>query len=131
MTYATRTDLAERYGSDELAQRESTLPPGAVDRALVDAAAEIYSYMAGRYNVPFSPVPDAIPKLACAIARYALLGEAATERSRKDYEDARAFLRDVQAGRARLEGAAPLAAASPAATVAIITGDRIFSREAR
>lgn len=131
MTYATRTDLEERFGAAGLTQRESMLATGAVARALADADAEIDSYLRGRYTTPLSPVPAALVKTACQIARYNLMGDSATERARTDYEDARVFLRDVQAGRAQLDGAAPLTGASPAATVSATSGDRVFSREAR
>lgn len=127
MTYATRTDLEQRYGPDWIAQRETMLSAGAVDEALADADAEINSYVAGRYAVPLSPVPANIPRLACAIARYHLLGSAADERERDAYTDARSFLRDVQAGRAVLESAAPLAGAAPAATVEIATRPKVFN----
>lgn len=131
MSYATRTDLEKRYDADEIAQRESVLAAGAVDRALADADGEINSYIAGRYAVPLSPVPDNIPRLASAIARYNLLGDAATERARDDYNDAIRLLKDIQAGRAQLDSAAPLPASAPSARVEITTGDRIFSRGAR
>ena len=131
MTYATRTDLEDRYGAGELVQRESMLTEGAVDRALADADAEIHAYVSGRYSIPLSPVPDNLPRIACALARYNILGSSADERARQDYEDARAFLRDVQAGRARLEGAAALAGSAPAATVEVVAGERMFSRSAR
>mgnify|MGYP003455363176 FL=1 len=127
MTYASRTDLEARYGEDEIAQRESMLPTGAVERALADADAEIDSYVASRYTVPLSPVPQVIPRLACAIARYHLLGDSATETARKDYEDARAWLRDLHSGRALLEGATPLSGTSPARTVEIATREKLFS----
>lgn len=127
MPYATRQNLIDRYGLDEIEQRESALPAGAVDGALADAAAEIDSYCARRYAVPLSPAPSNIVRIACSIARYNLLGEAATERARADYEDARAFLRDVQAGKALLDGAAALPSAAPAATVEIVVGrDKAF-----
>ena len=127
MTYATRTDLEARYGAEEIAQRESMLPFGAVDRALADADAEIDSYVSSRYTVPLSPVPQVIPRLACAIARYHLLGDAATETARNDYTDARAWLRDLHAGKALLEGPTPLAGSAPAATVEMVTRDKVFN----
>lgn len=127
MTYATRTDLEERYGADEMTQRESVLPAGAVARALADADAEIDSYVSSGYGVPLSPAPTNIPRIAAAIARYRLLGEAASEMARKDYEDARAWLRDVAAGRIALDGAARLAGNTPAATIAVTNGrDSVF-----
>lgn len=126
MTYATRTDLEERYGEDELTQRESMLATGAVAQALADADAEIDSYLAGRYVTPLSPVPDNLPRVACAMARYYLLGSSADERSRNDYKDAIAWLKDVQAGRALLQSS-PLAGATQAATVEISTRDKVFN----
>jgi len=122
MTYATRTDLEERYGADELTQRESMLLAGAVARALADADAEIDSYVAGAYAVPLNPVPANIVRVACSIARYRLLGSSSDEQARKDYEDAIRLLRDVQGGRAVLMAAAPLAGNTPAATIAVTNG---------
>jgi len=129
--YATRIDLEERYGEEELAQREAVLRPGAVERALADADAEIDSYVGGRYALPLSPVPVTIVRVACAVARYYLLGDSVTEQARKGYEDARAFLRDVQAGRASLEGASELAGATGGTTVEIAGSDRLFARDVR
>ncbi|MBL8396175.1 MAG: DUF1320 domain-containing protein [Candidatus Accumulibacter sp.] len=131
MAYAAITDFEQRHGGDEVVQRESMLGAGAVDRALADAEAEINSYVSGRYVVPLSPVPITITRLACAIARYHVLGDAATETARRAYEDARAFLRDVQAGRAQLDGANQVSAATGAATVDYVTDERLFSRDAR
>ena len=131
MTYATRADLEDRYGATEIEQRESGLPSGAVDRALGDADGEINSYVAGRYSVPLSPVPSNIPRLASAIARYNLLGDAATDKARADYDDAIRFLKDVQAGRALLQDATPLTGSAPSNRVSMVTNDRVFARGAR
>lgn len=131
MSYAVVTDLEKRYGDAEINQRESMLGVGSVARALADADAEIDSYVSSRYLVPLNPVPVTIVRIACAIARYHLLGDAATETARKAYEDARAFLRDLQAGRAQLDGAAQVSAATGAATVDYVTDERLFSRSAR
>lgn len=128
MTYATRTDLEERYGAAELTQRETMLAAGAVARALADADVEIDSYCTGRYAVPFSPVPGNITRVAAAIARYRILGDSATEIARKEYEDARAWLREVATGRVQIEGSTPLAAAAPSATVDYVVGrDKAFT----
>lgn len=128
MTYTTRALMEDRYGADEISQRESMLPAGSVDRALADADAEIDSYLTGRYALPLSPVPANIGRVAASIARYRLLGDAVTEVARKHYEDARAWLKDIAAGRAQIEGATPTPAASPAATVDYVVGrDKAFS----
>lgn len=131
MAYAALADFEPRYGGDEVVQRESMLGAGALNRALSDADAEINSYVSGRYVVPLSPVPTTITRIACAIARYHVLGDAATETARRAYDDARAFLRDVQAGRAQLDGADQVSAATGAATVDVVTDERLFSRSAR
>lgn len=122
MPYATRIDLEDRYGAEELEQRESMLAAGAVDRALADADAEVDGYVAGAYAVPLDPVPANIVRIAAAIARYRLLGDAATEQARQDYDDAVRFLRDVQAGRAALMSAAQLPGNTPAATIVVTNG---------
>lgn len=127
MPYATRADLQDRYGLDEIGQRESMLPPGALDLALADADAEIDGYLAGRYAVPVTPAPAALVKMAAAIARYNLLGDSATERARNDYQDARALLRDIQAGRAQLDTAIAPASAESGGTVTVVNGrDKAF-----
>ena len=77
--------------------------------------------------MPFSPVPAHVTRMACAIARYNLLGDSATERARNDYQDARTWLRDVQAGRALIDAATTLPGAAPAAMVEIITRDKVFN----
>ena len=125
MTYATRADLETRFGEDELIQRESVLPADAIVRILAGADAEINSYVSGRYPVPLNPVPDNVINLASAIARYHYLGDAASDRARQDYEDARAYLRDIQAGKARLD--VPVAnAASSAETVVVVGRGKLF-----
>ena len=130
MSYITRQDLEQRYG-DEITQREAGLPVGALDMAILDAAALINGYLTGRYALPLVPVPASLPLQAAAIARYLLLGDAATERSRLDYQDAIAWLKDVAAGRVQFDQVAPEAAAAPAATVMVAGGDAVFKRTGR
>lgn len=112
MTYALRADLEARFGTGELTQRETMLPAGAVVQALTDADSVINGYVMGRYSVPLNPVPSNLVRVACQLARYAILGNAADDRARKDYEDAMGWLKDVAAGRVNL----PLATAAAAVT---------------
>lgn len=119
MTYATRQDLIDFAGADEVEQREAALGVNAVDKALAAADAQIDSYLCGRYQVPV-PVSDNITRVARQIARYNLLGSSDDDRARRDYEDAIAWLKDVQAGRASLVNApaqAPGATQSDTATL--------------
>jgi phage gp36-like protein len=131
MTYATRSTLELHYGVDEIAQRESMLGPGAIDNALVDADAFIDGYLVGRYTLPLSTVPANLPAVAAQLVRYALLGDAATERSRNDYKDATAWLRDVQAGRVLLQAATPLPGNAPDAIVMSSSAGSVFKRNSR
>lgn len=131
MAYATRQDLEQLYGAAEVSQRESALPAGAVDNALGNADATIDGYLAGRYTLPLSQIPPNLPQVACALARYTLMGEAATERARNDQKDAIAWLRDVQAGRVLLQAAAPTPGSEPAALVMMSASDSVFKRSGR
>ena len=131
MAYATRDDLVTRYGADEIEQRESVLPAGAVAQALADADAVIEGYMVGLYRLPLSPAPANLAQVACAIARYHLLGDAVTERARYDYKDAIDWLKDVRGGRVQLQGAAPVPANEPAAVVMYAGSPSVFKRAGR
>lgn len=126
MPYATRTDLETRYGQEELAQRETMLPAGAVDQALADADALIDGYLAGRYAVPLNPAPDNLVRIACQLARYGLLGDANTEQSRREYEDAVGWLKDVAAGRVVLTSAQSAASPNTGLTLATRTTAKQF-----
>ena len=129
MTYASRADLEALFGQEEVAHRESVLPAGAVARALADADAQIDSYLAARYVLPLSilPLPGNLVRVACVIARYYLLGDSTTERARQDWQDALTWLKDVQTGRARIEGADQPAAATAAHAVMAMGRPRVFS----
>lgn len=128
MPYATRADLIDRTGDAEIEQRESALPPGAVDRALADASADAESYLAARYSVPVDPVPATLTRLVCAIARYYLLGDSASDRVRDDYKDALGALRDIAAGRRALDGAAAPAGGSASVAVEMVSQPRVWGR---
>lgn len=131
VSYATRDQLVDRCGQSEVAQRESMLPAGAVDKALFAASAFVDGYVSGRYTVPMHTAPEIVVQSVCVIARYNLLGEAATERARDDYTDALKWLRDVQAGKVTLDGAATVPGNSPQATVLFSTSTAVFRRQGR
>ncbi|MDP2808642.1 MAG: DUF1320 domain-containing protein [Rhodocyclaceae bacterium] len=126
MAYATRADLEDRHGAEEMEQRESMLPAGAVAGALADADAEIDSYLAARYPLPLATVPALLTRIACAIARYNLLGEAASERARADVEDARRQLARLANGSVTLGLPAATEVATSAGGVAYESSDSVF-----
>ena len=131
MTYALREDLAQRYGAEEIAQRESALDPGALDVILTDADAMIDGYLISGYTLPLLPVPQKLTQVACAIARYNLLGDSVTERSRNDYTDAVTWLGDVQSGVVMLQVAAPVSDYAPSMVVIAEPNRSVFKRLGR
>jgi phage gp36-like protein len=126
MSYATRTDLENRYGAAEFAQRESILGVGAVDRALADASAEIDGYLDDRYLVPVFPVPTIINKRCCDIARYNLLGDACTEDARNRYTDAIKYLGNIVNGTISLDGVTSKVGGESTTRVEVISRPRVF-----
>lgn len=131
MTYALRINLEQRYGTDEIEQRESVLLPGAVAQALSDADAFINGYMSSRYSLPLTAIPENLPQVACAIARYQLLGDAATDRARRDYEDAVAWLKDVSSGRVKLQSDVVQVNNTSQEVVMFVSGGAVFKRDGR
>lgn len=127
MTYATRLGLESRYGAI-IGQRDSALPPGGLERVLADTDAELHAYLATRYALPLAPVPPEIELAAYRVAYYRLLGDAATEMARADYDATLRMLRDVRDGRQTLTGLAPLAVAADVATVEFSTAPAVFRR---
>lgn len=131
MSYATRSDLVDRFGEDEIAQRESMLPEGAVDKALSDAVTQIDGYIAVRYPVPVTPAPEQLTRVACDLARYFLLGASATDVERAAYKDGIAMLRDLASGKMRLIGIEPVSGGRPSAIVEYTSVDKVFKRGQR
>lgn len=133
MSYSTQANLVSRYGETELIQLTDRDNVGAIDAAVVskaiaDADALIDSYASAKYAVPLSPVPSTIERIACTLARYFLHDQAASDRVRKDYDDAIAFLKGVASGAVTLGVTA--AGSAPAQTdgAQFEPGSRVFAR---
>lgn len=133
MAYATTTDLA-RFGLPAAAL--SGISTAAQEAAIDAASAFADSYLRSRHDVPLTTYGVDLTQQVCALAAEMLLttrgfdatranGDAVTLRA----DNARAWLRDVSAGRAAVSGgnAAPaavsIARASTAPTTAS-TGER-------
>lgn len=96
MPYATQTDLAARFGAEEM----SALAEGAdLDVALSDAEEEANSYVAVRYKLPLPEVPQPLKIAVCDIARFRLYNDRATEEVKYRYERQIKWLEQLAAGK--------------------------------
>jgi phage gp36-like protein len=116
MAYTDQTQLEDRYGTRllvELTDRAETatgqIDAATVARALNDTDAVIDGYIAARYVLPLTPVPDLIADLAQSIAIYKLHVFTPSEKIATDYRDALRALEQIARGVIRLEaqGVAP------------------------
>lgn len=130
--YASAADLTARFG-EAIQQMVSQDPMASakVQVALEDAAAEVDSYLEGRFQLPLQPVPRTILRVSCDIACYrllCLLPNMEVEDARHRFEDA---IRTLQAIRdARLDLGLPQASSPPSipTPVLVTSADRMFSR---
>lgn len=133
MTYATQSDLVDRFGLEEIAQRTDRLNGANIDavvlgRALADADAEIDGYLATRYQLPLASVPVVLTRLAADMARYNLCNNGVPETVRQRYEDAVSLLKRLASGDVQLAGITPVVAVGGSGNaVATRVPDRVFS----
>jgi phage gp36-like protein len=130
MTYASQSDLVERYGTPmliDLTDRDDppagTIDDAVVTRALEDADAAINGYLLGRYILPLSATPPLLRDLAQAVAIYKLHRDTASDKIGNDYASALKTLALISSGTVRLD----VAGVEPAASGA--TGVRTTDRE--
>lgn len=105
--YASVADLVERFGEIEIVELTDRAHAGVIDQAvaeqaLADASAEIDGYLAARYRLPVTNVPNLLSLLATDVARYRLQRGVSTEQARQRYEDAVAMLRRIAKGEINL-----------------------------
>lgn len=134
MTYATQSDMSDRFGAVELAQLTDRVNGAVIDatvlgRALTDADAEVDSYLARRYSLPLASTPVVVVRIAADIARYRLYDDAAPTQVRQRYEDAVSLLKRMASGDVQLAGSTALAPAGTGAgnAVAARTPEKVFS----
>jgi len=136
MPYSTKADLIRQYGAELIKQLADRDNSGDADNELIDGAiaqadAMIDGYLRIGYSVPLATAPDEIKAASMAIAFYKLWTSERPLHVRQDFEDTRAYLRDLSLGKASLSdptiapatsgGVAGLALADP-------DDDRTFSR---
>lgn len=102
MLYATRTDLEDRFSTDEIEVLNGTVGAGGVEQALQDAAEEADSYVAVRYAVPLPSVPAPLKVAVCDIARFRLYKDRPTDEVKYRYEQAVKWLKALARGEATM-----------------------------
>lgn len=97
-------------------------------RVAADAQSVIDGYLAARYAVPLTPVPDAVRRYASDLARYYLYDDHATETVQKRHDAAIAFFRDIAARRASLgpDADASMPSTSTSGGVQMVSGGVVF-----
>ena len=135
MTYASQTDLTDRFGATELAQRTnrtdgSTIDTVVLGRALADADAEIDGYLATRYSLPLVSAPPVLTRLAADIARYRLYDDGVPATVLQRYQDAVGLLKRLASGEVQLADVSPTPVAGGYGnSVAVKVPTRVFSAD--
>lgn len=101
--YCTQQDLIDRFGEEEILALSDLDRTGSIDetrvtRAIADATATINGYLAGRYALPLTSIPQMLGLIACDIARYRLMGVRPTDEAKGRHSDALAWLTKVGTG---------------------------------
>ncbi|MGQ9919851.1 MAG: gp436 family protein [Desulfobacca sp.] len=131
MAYCTRDDLVKLLPARELLELTTdsgSEPDLAVIEACISKAdAEIDTYLASRYQLPFAAVPAMVQALAVDLAIYHLYSRRSVVPvvRQRNYQQALAFLREVAAGKAELGTAA---ATRLATGLDLSSAPRLFSR---
>jgi phage gp36-like protein len=105
MTYATKQNLIDRFGSDELIQRTDRVNTGSIDdtvieQTLSDADNTINGYITA--YLPLSAVPSGLLRIAADIARYYLYDDVIPDAVKDHYKNAITYLTDVRDGKISL-----------------------------
>lgn len=135
MAYSTQTDILKQIEEDLLIQLTDDNETGSVDAAIVtqgiaDADAEIDSYLATKYTVPLTTVPDLVLKFSVDIAIYNLYSRRGTddEVRTRNYKDAVKQLEAFVAGKATLGITPPPDETQAGPETSSDEQDRIFTR---
>lgn len=98
----TRVELEKRFTADALmdlaADADGVLDTRRVDQAMSDASSEVEGYLASRYQLPLSSVPEVVERLICDLAWYYLHGQIKPAHVKERYERAVQMLKDIARG---------------------------------
>ena len=127
MGYCTHQDLIDTFGEDEIYRLTSS--DTEVEKAIVDAQAEIDMYLSVRYVLPIEHIPLSLNRIACDVARYSLyntLDKDSTVYIR--YQQRVMQLKEIAAGKISLGLAENGEAAGEQQVAFIETGSKVFGR---
>lgn len=103
--YASAVEFEEEIGTTETVELTNLDNPSAetvntsrLEKALTTASGEINSYLATRYSIPISPVPEILKTYCIDIAWYRLAQNNAPEQYATRYNNAIARLKDIEKG---------------------------------
>lgn len=134
MTYASQSDLEERFGAQEILELSDRANTGSivvavVARALADADAEINGYLSARYTLPLGSTPPVLVRLAADMARYYLYDDRVTDQVKARYDAAVKLLKAISAGTATLGPEADSSEVPTTGGVQIEANERVFSQD--
>lgn len=109
MSYATLADLVALAGEAEVLQvadrdDDGTADPDVIAAALAGADDAINVWLATRYALPLSTVPEIVKDWATVIARYKLHRDGPPDHVVKDYDDVVKMLQAAASGKLTLPG---------------------------
>lgn len=133
MSYAAKQDLIDTLGEDELVQLSDRDLDGVADDAVVeqvlqDVDAVIDGYVGTRYDLPLPQTPALLRTLAIELAHERFYVHGAPEAVANRAKRATDTLKDIAAGRAKLDVAGSEPDSAPA-EAEVVGPDRVFSRE--
>lgn len=104
--YCSVDDLVKRFGQKELDRLaradDKSFDATQVEQAITDATDRIDGYLASRYTLPFSSVPNVLNRICADMSRYFLYDSNAPEQVKTRYDEAVSFLKSVSKGEASL-----------------------------
>lgn len=126
MAYCTLADMLAQFGEPML--REATdrgevatgeVDAAAIARAIGSADALIDGHLKARYALPLAATPALVNELSMTVALYKAHPNVASDKVRKDYEDALKTLGQISSGTIRLDvaGVEPEAANTSGARI--------------
>lgn len=136
MPYCTLEQLVAQFGelilveaTDRAEVATGAIDATAIERAIASADALVDGYLKVRYALPLEATPALVNELSMTVALYKAHPNVASEKIRRDYEDALKTLMQISRGDIRLDVAGVEPASSGSSGARITDRDRPFTPE--